>query len=244
MDSHKILFIFDLDNTILKHTTDYEVIKLIPQVEIDENYFNWAKYMQKMYLKMKENQVKLEQIKKVVESIPLNEGFSEIFEFLRKNKEKFEILIVSGANTLYIQWIIEYHKINDIVDDYFSNYAQPDEELLIKISPNHIHDCSDCIQDLSQCKKKVLEEFLSSKKIKDKENFYSSIVYVGDGSNDFCPSTMLGINDLLFPREEYQLHKMICQDIFNKKIKCAIHPWKSGGKILEVVKKNFFTEGL
>jgi 2,3-diketo-5-methylthio-1-phosphopentane phosphatase len=239
----KILLIFDLDNTILQHTTDYEVIKLIEPTTIDECYHNWAKYMQKVYLKMKENLVHLEQIKKRVESIPLNEGFSEIFEFIRKNKEKFETLIVSGANTLYIKWLIEYHKINDIIDGYFSNFAEPDEEMLIKISPNHVHNCPICTHDLSQCKKKVLEEFFYKlKNIGYKESVYSvycSILYIGDGSNDFCPSTMLGINDFLFPREDYELHQMVCSEKC-KVLRCKVHPWKNGNKILEVIKDNFF----
>lgn len=245
MDTNsKILLIFDLDNTILQNTTDYEVLKLIPSVEVDESYINWAKYMQKIYLKMKENQVNLEQIKKVIESIPLNEGFTEIFEFVRSNKEKFETLIVSGANTLYIKWVIEFHKFYDIFDGYFSNIAEPDEELLIKILPNHDHDCQCCTHDSSQCKKKVLEEYFSLKKKKNAEKIYSSIIFVGDGINDFCPSTVLGNNDLLFPREDFELHQMVSCDNHKGKVKCRIHPWKTGEKILEVIKNNFFTEGL
>jgi len=246
MDSEpKILMVFDLDNTILQHTTDYEVIKLIEPKTIDECYYNWAKYMQKVYLKLKEQFVHLEQIRKIVESIPLNEGFLEIFEFIRNNKEKFETLIVSGSNTLYIEWLIDYHKLNDIIDGYFSNFAEQDEDMLIRISPNHVHNCPLCCEDLSQCKKKVLEEFFFKiKNLRNKDSvysLYSAIVYVGDGSNDLCPSTLLGKNDFLFPREEFQLHKIVCGEKCNL-LNCKVHPWKNGKKILEVIKNNFFPQ--
>ena len=235
----KILLVFDMDYTILQEVADLEVIKLLPPVKIEESRRNWANYMQMVYIMMNSHNIKIEQIKNVVENIPLNEGFPEIFEFIRQNKEKFETLIVSGANTLYIQWLIQFRKLEEVIDGYFSNYAEPSEEMLIKIRPNHEHACVLCRRHLSQCKKKILEEYITLKRSNNKDFEYSSIVYVGDGENDFCPSTILGVNDLLFPREEFELHHMITRGK-HEKLSCKIHPWKSGNKVLEIIKKKFF----
>lgn len=244
-DQKKMLLIFDMDNTILKETTDYEVIKLLSKSSLDtvtEPWQNWAKYMQQVYKKMKEESISLDKVRDSVVKIELNEGFFEIFEMIRTNRDKFETLIISGANTLYIKWVLEHYKIEDLFDKCFSNIAEPDEECLIRISPNHVHECPVCLHDLSQCKKKVIEDYLLSKQINPKtvSDHYTRIIYVGDGENDYCPSTLLTSNDLLFPREDYALFKMVCEKVPGenlRKLNCVIHSWKNGTSIVEILKK-------
>jgi 2,3-diketo-5-methylthio-1-phosphopentane phosphatase len=239
METKKILLILDLDNTILSETTDYKVFKLLSETNLKKAIQpceNWALHMQKIYQIMKEENISLEEIKKTVLSIPLTEGFHELFDFIRQNKSNFEILIVSGANTLYIQWIIECYELNELIDGYYSNPAEPHEDFLIQIRPSHDHECPNCAIDQAQCKKKVLQEHFALKDI-DYQIEYSSVLYIGDGENDFCPSTLLEHKHHLFPRENYALHKMIFVEDYGKKLKCNIHPWKSGLKIVEVLKK-------
>jgi 2,3-diketo-5-methylthio-1-phosphopentane phosphatase len=238
-ESKKILVIFDLDNTILCETTDYKLFSLLREEKLKEAQSpcnNWAHHMQKIYLTMKEDSITIEEIKKVVQSIPLMEGFSEIFELISRNKNKFETLIVSGANTLYIEWIIDYHKLHNIIDGYYSNIAQPHDDLLIKIVPNHSHDCRTCEVDQAQCKKKVLHDFFKIRGV-DYQRDYSNILYIGDGENDYCPSTLLDQKNHLFPREEYALHKMLSDEKIKTKLECNIHPWKNGFNIIEVINK-------
>jgi 2,3-diketo-5-methylthio-1-phosphopentane phosphatase len=239
MEDKKILVIFDLDNTILCETTDYKVFSLLNEEKLKEAhspYNNWAHHMQKIYLSMKKDSITIEEIKKIVQSIPLTEGFSEIFEFISQNKNKFETLIVSGANTLYIQWIIDCHKLHNIIDGFYSNFAEPHDDLLIKIVPNHSHDCKICEVDQAQCKKKVLNEYFKNKNI-DYLKEYSNILYVGDGENDYCPSTLLEPDNYLFPRQDYALHNMLVEENIERKLKCNIHPWINGLSVLEVIKK-------
>lgn len=237
----KILLIFDLDNTILSQTTDYEVLKLISESDlsqITESSSNWAKFMQEVYKKMKEKSIDLSQIKSVVENIPMNEGFKELFSIIRENKEKFETLIVSGANTLYIKWLLDCHKLHGVVDDVFANPAEPHDDLLIKIRPlNEDHKCTNCVCDQAQCKKLVLLDYFASKGIHDYNRSYDNLLYVGDGENDFCPSTILCTNHHLFPRECFDLYNMLYRGNRINKLNCKITPWVNGFKIAEVVKK-------
>lgn len=232
----KILLVLDMDYTILSQTTDYEVFKLLSEEKLkmaQQPCENWAHHMQKIYINLKEQNISIEEIKKTIQSIPLTDGFLEIFQFLKKNSEKFEIIIVSGANTLYIEWIIEMYDLGKLISSYYSNKAKPDDEFLIKISPNHYHECKLCENDKAQCKRQVLEEHFKIKNL-DHMTYYSNIFYVGDGENDYCPGTLLSNHNHLFVREDYGLHKRI---ISNNKIECNIHLWNNGYKILETWKK-------
>ena len=54
------------------------------------------------------------------------------------------------------------------------------------------------------CKSLFFEDF-----IKDKKDRYDKIFYIGDGKNDFCLSKKLGVNDIIFPRFNYTLYKIL-----------------------------------
>ena len=43
---------------------------------------------------------------------------------------------------------------------------------------------------------------------------YKNILFICDGENDYCPSTILNNTDYLFPREDYKLFDMIYKDNF------------------------------
>ena len=93
---NKSLVILDMDCTILSSTTDFEVLKLLSESELKKisQYYNfWAKYMQTAFHIMKKQSIKVEQIKKIIQNIPLTHGFKELFQFLREKRENFEIII-------------------------------------------------------------------------------------------------------------------------------------------------------
>jgi 2,3-diketo-5-methylthio-1-phosphopentane phosphatase len=238
-EEKKFLFIFDMDHTILSENTDVSILKLLSdeakkELKLkNELSSNWADFMQEVYLKMKEENIKIEQIKEIVENIQLNKGFLELFEFLKLHKKYFEPIIISGANTLFLKWILEKNKLTDVFQLYFSNPAHPCDEHIIKIKQYHKHDCDTC--DESQCKRIIVEEFLHSKKVNNVT--YSNLIFVGDGSNDYCPSTIFNEQDILFPRLEFPLYRKLYNKGFINKLKCNVRTWKDGFVIMDKVKK-------
>jgi hypothetical protein len=70
--------------------------------------------------------------------------------------------------------------------------------------------------------------------MQDKE--YDRVVYVGDGSNDFCPSTKLSVNDVVLPRIGRKFSKMLKNDKFKSQIKARIVEWESADDVLEIFK--------
>jgi 2,3-diketo-5-methylthio-1-phosphopentane phosphatase len=245
-EKKKMLMIFDLDHTILSQNSDTEILHLLSEKskqeikQIMRQSDNWALTMQEVYNRLKKEQVSIEKIKDVIQNIPFNPGFSEIFEFLKNNQDKFDTLIVSGANTLFIKWILEKHKLEELFPKYYSMLAEPNEDLLIKITQNHVHDCESC--DKSQCKNLLLKcHFQEMNPEEFREHLgsyhYSKVMFAGDGDNDLCAGKILKEEDILFPRKDFALHKLLKKHGNNCNLTCKIIIWETGLQILEVISK-------
>jgi pyridoxal phosphate phosphatase PHOSPHO2 len=235
----KIFVVLDLDFTILSKNSDYVFLDLLKPSCFDyieekrKKSTNWANHMQEVYINLKQCEVPLNEIKERVENIPFNAGFTEFFQFLKEKKENFDTLIISGANTLFLKWILEKNNLVDLFPNFYSNVAFPDESKLINIKPAHVHDCNNC--DLSQCKRILFSGHLKDNNLDMKS--YSNIIYAGDGENDYCLSTKLRKEDILFPRNGFPLYHKLFTKGEAQKLDCKICVWDDGFKILEEVQK-------
>lgn len=59
------------------------------------------------------------------------------------------------------------------------------------------------------------------------------LIYLGDGSGDFCPSLKLRKEDFVMPRKDFPLSKRICSN--KKLIKAHIHEWSNGEELERVL---------
>ena len=66
----------------------------------------------------------------------------------------------------------------------------------------------------------------------------TNLFYVGDGYNDFCISKKLGKNDIIFPRINYSLYKILFEQNGKKEIKAEIIPWNNGNDICEYIRNH------
>jgi 2,3-diketo-5-methylthio-1-phosphopentane phosphatase len=236
--SSKILLVFDFDNTILSVDSDFEILSLLSQESIADLHAkyiksnNLANLMQEVFIKMKEENKNVSQIKALIENIPFNPGYIELFDFIKNNKDNFETVIISGTNSLFLKWALEKKGITDLFPVCFTNWSEIDEEYVIKIKQHHHHSCKDC--DESLCKKTVLNEFIINHK---EVNNFSKIIYVGDGENDYCPATFLKEGDLLFSRLDFPLELKLFKNGFIQNIRSEVHVWKDGYEILQEIKK-------
>ncbi len=229
----KRLFVFDFDETIIENNSDTYIFntlekKDIPQ-KLKETYRPgfWLDFMRNVFDFMKENNVSPIQMKTILEEIPLTDGFQNLIQYINsKNEDVFESIIISNANTLFIDWILQKKGLTNIFDKIFTNQAKI-EEGLIKIYNYHSHDCPFC--PVNMCKKKILLDFLHGKK-------YESICYVGDGLNDFCPTTLLKKKDVVFPREKFPLSEKIRDHRKNHEYEPKVCFWNNGLNILQYIK--------
>ena len=191
MKSNKNLLIFDFDETLVDQDSLYEVAnKCLSKEEYDKvveldqtDYFDSFNYFFKI---IKEIGMTLQDYHKKLEQLELSPKMKELFEFIRKNKSKYEMIILSGDIDYTIKYVLKYHGFLDLFDDFILNKSQlqgDDAERLIYVPRDQFpHNCNLCIS--SQCKGQELKKYLE----KNNEKKYDKIIFVCDGGNDFCPS--------------------------------------------------------
>jgi len=128
-NQEKILIIFDMDHTIIDLNTDSELIKIMEKKcpkKINELLYtdNWALYMNEVMDLMNREGFAISEIKSFIESLELNIGFKDLFDFINQNINKFEVIIFSGCNTIFVEWIIRYRQLDNLIYKYYSNLAE------------------------------------------------------------------------------------------------------------------------
>ena len=231
----KTLIIIDNDHSLADKTCMYFIAETLFTKE-EYEYFcnenkkdkNWVESFYRFYKMLKRKNITLDKLKETIEKIELTKGMKELFEFIRKNKNKFNVIIASASNLFTIKTLIKYNKIDDVIDEIKTLDAIPSEEYLIKVTQKKFHNCPFC--NPAQCKK---EEFLDY----EKENgTFKYHVYICDGLNDFCLTKILGKNDFVCVRKDYDLYKKLCVEKKDK-VDCNIFTWSNAEEIIEILKK-------
>ena len=100
-EENKSLIIFDFDETIVDQDSEYgqafmtlskeEAQKIVEMDKID--YYDTFNYF---FKRMKDIGLTLKDINSNLEKLELSPNMKELFDYLRKNKSKYEMIILSG----------------------------------------------------------------------------------------------------------------------------------------------------
>ena len=236
MKESKTLLILDFDNTVVNCFSSDTTLTLLKNqdlvYQIRHSPDPWSDCMQKAFLEMKKEGIKIESLKEKIENIKMNENMPDLFEYVIQNREKYDLLIVSGSTMLFLGWFLEKNHLTDIVKSYYALPTEINEELFVKIGNIDHPVCKNgCKAD--QCKTHNIEDYLS----KHLDTKYERFVYVGDGDNDFCGALILKEGDYLFVRNGYKLQKMLIEGKKEKEIKSKIMYWDTGLDIIKIMKE-------
>ena len=58
-------------------------------------------------------------------------------------------------------------------------------------------------------------------------------IYVGDGTNDYCPGLALGTTGSFFVKKNYSLFKRLQNPEYSEKLKCKLIYWSNANEIIE-----------
>lgn len=177
-----------------------------------------------------DQEVSPDRVRGVMETIPFTAGMSDLLTFISAHKSAVDCIVISDSNTIFIEWILQASGLQAAVNQVFSNPARITDLGYMEVQPHHSHDCERCPVNL--CKKKVLELYLSEQSDGGVE--YQRIFYVGDGGNDFCPTSCLRGHDVAMPRKGYTLEKLLAK--LNGPLRAKVVAWSSGVEILEELK--------
>ncbi|XP_057701937.1 pyridoxal phosphate phosphatase PHOSPHO2 [Corythoichthys intestinalis] len=234
----KTLVVFDFDHTMVDDNSDTWVIRCLPGQKLPESLKksyrkgHWTEYMGRVMDYIGDQDVSVESIRAEMERIPLTAGMSELLTFISRNKSDIDCVVISDANSLFIDWILCGAGLRSAVDQVFTNPAGVNARGRVEVQHHHVHNCRRC--PINMCKKKVLEDYLAQR------NRYSHVFYVGDGANDLCPVTCLRGCDVVMPREGYALEELL--EDKRETLKARIVTWSSGTQVLQELQASLRTK--
>ncbi|XP_022595275.1 phosphoethanolamine/phosphocholine phosphatase isoform X2 [Seriola dumerili] len=239
----RFLIFFDFDETIVDETSDDMVVQAAPGQHLPE----WLKdtyqpgryneYMQRVLAYLAEQGVTESDIRSIIEKIPATPGMLTLFQFLRTRPPKdFEVVLVSDANTFFIESWLRRTGARQLFHRIFANPATFNKDGRLVMKPFHSHDCQRCPDNM--CKQVIVRDYVA-RRTQERGRPYQRVFYVGDGANDFCPALSLGPRDVAFPRRDFPMHRLITEthEAMPGEFKAVTVPWVSGEEVVQRLRK-------
>ena len=131
MATKKDLIIFDMDQTITKNDTyQYCVKNLCPKeeyediVKIAKTRNNWIILFNRLYSYLQKEGKGIEDVKKVLETLEINPGMKELFDYLENNKERYDVVILSSGYYYQIKTVLSYNRMMNPVKEIISTHSK------------------------------------------------------------------------------------------------------------------------
>ncbi|KAM4525877.1 putative phosphatase phospho1 [Fundulus diaphanus] len=239
----RFLMLFDFDETIISENSDDAAVSLLPGQQLPTWLINsyreghYHEFSAKIMAYIGDQGVTKESIQSAIEKIPPNPGFVDLFRYLQSHQQDFEMVVVSDANTYFIETWLEHAGVRQLFRKIFTNPSHFDASGCLVLHPFHSHSCPRCPENM--CKQAILQEYLA---VREKERGgvgFQRVFYVGDGSNDVCPTQALGPQDTAFARRDYPMHRLLLemQQSQSAKFKANLVPWASGADVADCLDK-------
>ena len=100
----KHLFIFDFDQTIIDLDSEFSMVeKYAPDLYKERNgdlYVkdHWIDFNNYIYTRIVQNGYTYEEVLNHFNSLKLSPNMEELFDYIRQNREKYEVIIITGNN--------------------------------------------------------------------------------------------------------------------------------------------------
>ncbi|KAF9347141.1 hypothetical protein BGX26_001366 [Mortierella sp. AD094] len=242
----KRLVVFDFDWTLIEADSDIWVIQnlggeIAKQQEELYGKVQWTDLQDMLLGQLHERGITRQDIEKSLQEIPFT---PEIIAALQLMKSQgAELCIISDANTFYIDTILKAHGLDHLFTKIITNPAHFDDQGRLHVARYHgldkePHGCSlPCHPNL--CKGRELQKLIDSQA-------WDQVIYMGDSTNDFCPSTRLlsssssptsdnnhGCGNLILARANLLLEKEIKEH--PEMIKAKVIYWDSPKGVLSII---------
>ena len=223
----------DIIFTLFEETLTKEEYKTVT----DFDHLNYAEAIDKYYKIMKKNNKTINDINPILEKMKLNEGLEQLFNYIKENKNKFYLILITGDDLYPTSYYLKHKGFYDSFDYCIGIPSKVNENGngsgLVDVTFLPPHDCDFC--DKSLCKANEFVKFLE----KNEKYKNCKIFYICDGWNDYCLSSKyLKKNDFILAREGFSFWKMMKNEKYFKNIQSNIIYWNNGLEIIEVLKQN------
>ncbi|RLN57513.1 hypothetical protein BBJ29_004074 [Phytophthora kernoviae] len=248
----RVLVIFDYDWSLINDNSDTFIFQVLyPELlvtlrERRTKQPSWTKMMDDMLEDLAKDKpgITPDMIRDAVGGVPIQ---PRMLDALRLVVDQYnaDVKIVSDANSIYIQSMLEIqdltHHISEVITNPAAFEALENGHSRLRVHPYHAeddkpHECPWCPTNM--CKGRIVDTLRKAQP-------YAHVLYVGDGSGDFCAATRLTKDDILFARADesdgksYGLQKRINRN--PEMIKAAVLPWNTGDDIYRRFARFFHT---
>ena len=230
------LVIFDFDNTMIDGNIDLIVFDLDCTLRMYSTLRHWTEvhpvwtdYMAASFAEMHSVGITPQSIEEIVREVSIMPGVEELCKHLA-SKDDVEMIVVSDANDLFINWILESNGLNSFFSKVYSNPAAFADSGKLLVKHYHSHSCKRCPANM--CKAEIIRQHMQGRS-------FERVAYFGDGHGDVCPSLSLSADDLVFARNGYTMARHLTKSAAAGKLKAKLVLSDFGEDLLAEFKSHF-----
>ncbi|KAG8720334.1 hypothetical protein FRC08_000562 [Ceratobasidium sp. 394] len=231
-----LLVVYDFDWTMVDQDTDRYILEVLSprlrrKLEDEQPYKEWTDLLAETMHDLHKEGATRQQIEHALVTLPYHPAMIRAVKALKAaSSPKTTFLCLSAANHVYIRTILEHNGLGDLFAEVVTNKAEwHGDRLDIRrhIPPDGPqHDCKiGCSPNL--CKGTELTAFLERC-----GQTFDRVMYVGDGSNDFCPSIRLSEKDVVLCRTGRALERRI-RTAPAGQVKATVKYWEGAWEVEE-----------
>ncbi|CAG8493922.1 549_t:CDS:2 [Paraglomus brasilianum] len=244
MSNPKTLVVFDFDWSLVDEDSDCIVLEKLSKplrMKMDklQHSMEWIDMMAVLLKELHSAGITRSQIESALSSVPMHPSMVSCLHMAKRHNA--DVIIVSDANTIWIDHILTHYGVHHLIDKIITNHAEWDAGNCIAIDSN-THSQQNCntihritgekMCNRNLCKGHELRQLLNLRE-------YDNVVYVGDGVNDYCPSLQLRDTDVVCVRKGRTLEKLIIDNYSS--VRAEIKFWNDADDVLEIF-DNVFTK--
>ncbi|KAF8588724.1 hypothetical protein K439DRAFT_585759 [Ramaria rubella] len=236
------LVVFDFDWSFVDQDTDRWVFEVLaPQlrrkIKNVKDEIQWTDLIAQTLVELHALGVTRKEIEDALCILPVHPAMVRAVRNLKATASRqTKLVILSNSNSVFINTILEHRHLTELFEEITTNPAEWDPSGLLKVRrrvdpAGPQHKCKvGCSPNM--CKGEELEAYLERQKAE-----FDRIVYVGDGSNDFCPIIRLRSQDLAVVRKYRGLEKRIAKEGEKEGLQCALNYWTGAWEVEEIFAK-------
>ncbi|PBK91489.1 hypothetical protein ARMGADRAFT_968170 [Armillaria gallica] len=231
------LIVFDFDWSMADQDSDRWIFEVLApdlrrKMKTLKDNIQWTDLVSQSLREAHARGITREQIEDALRIMPFHPGMVRGIKRL-KEEGNTTFLCLSNANNIFITTILETKGLLPAFEEIVTNRAEWESSGLLnlcrRIDPHGPqHDCTvGCSPNM--CKGEELDAFLARH-----APAYDQIIYVGDGSNDFCPILRLRSQDMVLCRSFRGLQRRIDKDGEKLGLKCQVKYWGGAWEVEEI----------
>ncbi|EMD37331.1 hypothetical protein CERSUDRAFT_50896 [Gelatoporia subvermispora B] len=233
------LVVFDFDWSLADQDSDrwiFEVLapELRRKMKTLKAEVQWTDLVAQLLRELHAKGATREDIEGALRKMPFHPAMVRGVTNLKSRSEpQTTFFCLSNANIVFITTILKDKGLENLFEEIVTNAAEWDASGLLKlrrrIDPSGPqHQCKvGCSPNM--CKGEELEAFLDRH-----QHAFDRVIYVGDGSNDFCPVLRLRSQDMVLCRRHRGLEKSISGFKDEGRLKCEVRYWAGAWEVEEI----------